>query len=95
MDLASLMAQYDTSSIGSQLTDTLSKLSLAFSFDHTFFTYSVYERFFRGVTKRHVGVPKSHISPDKHETTKENKRERYCQTLLFISSDYSGLDAML
>jgi hypothetical protein len=56
-DSASLMVHRDTTSIATQITDRLSKLSVAFSFDREVFTSNVYARFFRGLTKRVLRHP--------------------------------------
>ncbi|KAJ0421286.1 hypothetical protein BJY00DRAFT_312199 [Aspergillus carlsbadensis] len=95
LDSASLIAQYDTSSIASQLTDTLSKLSLVFSFDRTLFTSNVYERFFRGLTKRNLEISQTRVSPTEQRLEVGNEWELYKQGLLFIGGEYSGIAGVL
>ncbi|KAL4784386.1 G-protein alpha subunit-domain-containing protein [Aspergillus varians] len=95
LDSASLMAQYDTNSIASQFTDTLSRLSLSFSFDREIFTSNVYERFFRGLTKRHLDDSHTRASAVERETVVGNEWELFQQKFLFIGSEYSGIDATL
>ncbi|KAL3457680.1 G-protein alpha subunit-domain-containing protein [Aspergillus heterothallicus] len=95
LDSASLMAQYDTSSIASQPTENSSKLSLAFSFDRTLFTSNVYERFFRGLTRRHLDGSQTHASPVQNEAVEADKTDHCYHTLLFIGTEYSGIETFL
>jgi hypothetical protein len=50
-DTASLYVHRDTASLYSRCTDTLSKISIVFNFDHDLFITKVYERALRGSLK--------------------------------------------
>ncbi|KAL2861839.1 hypothetical protein BJX68DRAFT_12722 [Aspergillus pseudodeflectus] len=95
LDTASLRAQYDGGSITTQLTDTLSRLSLAFSFDREVFASNVYERFFRQLTKSAYNQSENYTPPAKQEISVGDEWLSLHQKLLFIGSEYSGLDSIL
>jgi hypothetical protein len=92
------MVHRDTTSIATQITDHLSKLSVAFSFDREVFTSSVYERFFRGLTKRVLRYPQSHDTPvveQSREPGGDDEWSFFQQKLLFFGSDYGGTENIL
>ncbi|KAL2867253.1 G-protein alpha subunit-domain-containing protein [Aspergillus lucknowensis] len=95
LDSASLMVQYDTDSFASRLTDTLSRLSLKFSFDRDLFTSDVYGRFFRELTKRHPDGSQTRVPAAERETVVDDEPEQPERSVLFIGSEYSGIDATL
>ena len=55
-DTVSLYVHYDSSSIYSRCTDTLSKISIVFNFDHDLFITKVYERALRNSLKASLRV---------------------------------------
>ncbi|KAL3472244.1 hypothetical protein BJX99DRAFT_262447 [Aspergillus californicus] len=83
-DTASLMVHRDTSSIATHFTDNMSKLSVAFSFDPQLFISGVYERFFRGLTKRVWGNPQIDNTPVVED---RQKPPLFAQCLLIFSRD--------
>jgi hypothetical protein len=92
------MVHRDTTSITTQITDRLSKLSVAFSFDREVFTSNVYARFFHGLTKRVLRHPQSHDTPvveRPHEPDGDDEWSFCHQKLLFFGSDYGGTDDIL
>jgi guanine nucleotide-binding protein subunit alpha len=60
-----------------------------------FLPSNVYDRFFRGLTKRHLDVSQTHASPVQQGTAERDSTEQHYQTLLFVGSEYSGTDAIL
>lgn len=89
------MAQYDTDSIASVITDTLSRFSLNLSFDGELFTSNVYGRFFRDITKKTLDGSQTRAPAVERETVANDVSEIYHQRLLFIGSEYSGVDSAL
>lgn len=77
------------------MTDTLSRLSLNFSFDSELFTSNVYGRFFRELTKRNTGRSQTRASAVERETGTNDASELYHQRLLLIGNEYSGVDSVL
>ncbi|GFG11518.1 guanine nucleotide-binding protein alpha-3 subunit [Aspergillus udagawae] len=97
-DSASLMVHRDTTSMATQITDHLSKLSVAFSFDREVFTSNVYERFFRGLTRRVLRYPQSHDTPVVEQPRKPGGDDGwplFQEKLLLFGSDYGGTDNIL
>lgn len=95
LDSASLIVHHDTTSITTQITDRLSKLSVAFSFDREVFTSNVYEKFFRGVTKRAPGYPQNHDTPVVEQPRDPGGEDVWWigqQKLLLFGCQYAGTD---
>ncbi|GIC94610.1 guanine nucleotide-binding protein alpha-2 subunit [Aspergillus udagawae] len=97
-DSASLMVHRDTTSIATQITDHLSKVSVAFSFDREVFTSNVYERFFRGLTRRVLRYPQTRDTPvveQPREPSGDDGWPLFQEKLLLFGSDYAGTDDIL
>ncbi|KAB8275148.1 hypothetical protein BDV30DRAFT_236849 [Aspergillus minisclerotigenes] len=98
LDSASLMVHRDTDSIATQITDHLSKLSVTFSFDRDVFTSNVYERYFRGLTRRVLRYPQNNDAPAverPRETSPDDEWQLCRQKFLLFGGDYSDTDTIL
>ncbi|QMW27037.1 G-protein alpha subunit-domain-containing protein [Aspergillus flavus] len=98
LDSASLIVHRDTDSIATQITDHLSKLSFSFSFDREVFTSNVYERFFRGLTRRVLRYPQNNDAPAverPRETSLDDEWQLSRQAFLLFGGDYSDTDTIL
>ncbi|KAL4884618.1 hypothetical protein BJY04DRAFT_215081 [Aspergillus karnatakaensis] len=91
-DTASLMVHRDTSSVATQMTENMSKLSVTFSFDREIFASSVYGRFFRGLTKR---VVRSRPSDSTPRPIANDKTPRYSQSVLISGSNARSVANLL
>ncbi|KAL3431185.1 hypothetical protein BDV09DRAFT_198975 [Aspergillus tetrazonus] len=95
LDSASLRVHRDVTSMATQTTDTLSKLSVAFSFDWEVLTSNLYERAFRGLTKKVLKFPESHdtsVAEQPREHDGDNGWSIFQQKPLPFSSDYAYTD---